>query len=66
MTFIKLTEEELISFFLVAYEKGRQAKNVCGGLSRLNEAASGKIRGLTYMALLKAVSKETQNDTTLE
>ena len=51
---ITITMEQLSKFYLQAYNDGRDAKNVCGGLSKLSSVSATRM----VPALLKAYAKD--------
>lgn len=56
LTKVKLTFEQLQEFYKFAYEDGRQAKLVCGGLSQLN--SNSDISAPSAIALYRILTKD--------
>lgn len=54
---ITLTEKELQAFFLEAYNKGREAKNICGSLSKIDKD-SYILRKLTFLTFYETFNKQ--------
>ena len=53
---MELTFEQLQDFYRLAYEDGRQAMNVCGGLSQLKP--NSDVSYLAGYALYKTLAKD--------